>query len=117
MAEVTLYLDEDIPQILAQVLRSRGYDVISAREIGMEGRSDREQLAWAAEHRRTLLSFNVRHYAELADVYYREGKSHAGIIVSPQLGFSEILRLTLKMLTRAEPEHLKDTFQWLQSYR
>ncbi len=86
-------------------------------KLAMEGRSDREQLDWAATQGRVLVSFNTRHYAELADVFYREGKSHSGILVSPQIGFSDLLRLLLNVLTRAKPEHLKDTFQWLQGYR
>ncbi len=35
MDEIKLYLDEDISQTLAHVLRSRGHDVVSAREIEM----------------------------------------------------------------------------------
>ena len=116
MDEVKLYLDEDISQVMAQVLRSRGCDVVSAHEVGMEGMSDGEQLAWASAHARTLVSFNVRHYAALADTYYREGKTHFGIVVSAQVEFSDFLRLVLNVFTRAKPEYLKNTFRWLQSY-
>ena len=117
MDEIRLYLDEDISQVIAQVLRSRGYDVTSAHEVGMEGKPDSEQLAWAADSGRTLISFNVRHFAELAEITYREGRSHPGILVSPQIEFSDLLRLILNVLTRAKPEDLKDTFQWLQGFR
>ena len=117
MAEIKLYLDEDISQVLAQVLRSRGYDVVSAHEVGMEGKTDSEQLAWAAAHERALVSFNVRHFAKLTDAYYHEGKAHAGILVSPQIGFSDLLRLTLNVLIHAKPEHLSNALQWLQSFK
>jgi hypothetical protein len=38
VAKIKLYLDEDISHTVAEVLRSRGYDVISAHEVGMRVR-------------------------------------------------------------------------------
>lgn len=117
MAQIALYLDEDIFQNLAPVLRSRGYDVVSVYEVDMRGKSDTEQLEWAIAQNRTLVSFNARHYATLSETFYQENKSHSGILVSPQVGFSELLRLLLNVLIRATPDQLHNTLQWLQSYR
>jgi predicted nuclease of predicted toxin-antitoxin system len=44
-----LYLDEDVPVQVAEILRGHGYDVRTARDGGMLGTSDSEQLAYAAE--------------------------------------------------------------------
>ena len=61
MAEVKLYLDEDISPVIGVVLRSRGYDVVSAHEVGMKGMEDKEQLDYAMQGGRVLLTFNARH--------------------------------------------------------
>lgn len=117
MAEIKLYLDEDIFHNLAPVLRSRGYDVVSVYEVEMRGKSDEEQLEWAIAQNRTLVSFNARHYATLAETFYQANKPHPGILVSPQIGFSELLRLLLNVLIRSTPDQLYNTLQWLQGYR
>ncbi|MEW6326029.1 MAG: DUF5615 family PIN-like protein [Thermodesulfobacteriota bacterium] len=48
MSRGSLYLDEDVRVLLGQILRSRGYDVVHVLEFGMEGKSDLEQLNFAA---------------------------------------------------------------------
>ena len=44
MEKVKIYLDEDVRPLLAEVLRSRGYDAVSCVERGFFGLSDKEQL-------------------------------------------------------------------------
>jgi hypothetical protein len=39
---------------VARVLRSRGYDVISAHEAGMRGKKDDEQLEYSTRHGRVV---------------------------------------------------------------
>lgn len=56
---IRLYLDEDVHESLAHALRQQSYDVMSVREAGQRGRADADQLAYAAQHNRTLFSFNA----------------------------------------------------------
>ena len=44
-----LYCDEDVSVVLAAMLRARGFLVTTARDSGRLGRSDEEQLTFAAE--------------------------------------------------------------------
>jgi hypothetical protein len=61
--KITLYFDEDAQDDdLIQALDLRGVDVIRSWSAGMRERSDEEHLLWAAAHKRTLYSFNVRGY-------------------------------------------------------
>ncbi len=117
MDAIKLYLDEDIFRILAPILRSHDYDVLSVYDVEMTGKTDRKQLEWAAAQDRVIVSFNVRHYADLAETFYNEGKTHAGILVSPQIGFSDLLRLILNVLSKSKSDDLRNTFQWLQGWR
>ena len=117
MDKVKLYLDENIDPALAVVLRSRGYDVISAHEVGMRGKTDEEQLNYAISERRALLTFNAKHFAPLAKKYFESNREHFGIIVSKAKGLSEMIRLTLNLLNRERAENLKNIYTWLQNYK
>jgi uncharacterized protein with PIN domain len=45
---IKLYLDEMVPTDLARVLRQYGYDVVTAQEAGMLGKTDVEHLEYAS---------------------------------------------------------------------
>ncbi len=117
MAEIRLYLDEDVSPTVAVVLRSRGYDVVSAHEVGMRGKSDEEQLCYAIESERTFLTFNARHFVPLTEELYEERRKHFGIIISKQVSLSEIIRLTVKMLNIGKVSDLKNSLMWLQRFK
>ncbi len=117
MAEIKLYLDEDISHTVAEVLRSRGYDVLSAHEVGMRSKADDEQLDYAIENERTLITFNARHFAPLVKKLYEEGREHFGIVVSNQINLSEMVKLVIEMLKICKVNDLKNSLVWLQSFK
>ncbi len=117
MAEIKLYLDEDISQTVAVVLRSRGFDAVSVHEAGMRGKTDEEQMAYAINDGRVLLTFNAKHFAPLAKQLYKNGQSHFGIVISKQVNLSEMIRLIVRMLKAGKADDLKDSFMWLQSFK
>ena len=67
------YLDEDLSHKVAEQLRRHGVDAISAHEVSMRGRSDQEQLAWATDHGRILVTFNVKDYEPLLETWILSG--------------------------------------------
>ncbi len=98
---IALYCDEDVMEEIAEALRQRGYDAVSAAEAGMLGRRDEEQLEYATRQNRALLTHNATDYIRLADAWFRTGKEHAGIILSSQFSkrqLGEFLRQLLKLL-------------------
>lgn len=117
MAEVKLYLDEDISHTVAVVLKSRGFDVVSAHEIGMRGKSDQDQLDYAIENGRTFVTFNAKHFAPLAKESYEKGRSNFGIIISKQINLSEMILLLVKMLRSSNIDGLTNSLRWLQSFK
>ena len=56
---------------------------ISTPETGRLGESDESQLQWASEEGRILITFNVAHFADLHSQCMKQGRHHAGIVVSP----------------------------------
>ena len=117
MAEIKLYLDEDISHTVAEVLRSRGYDVQSAHQVGMRSRTDDEQLDYAIKNERTLITFNARHFAPLVKKLNEEEREHFGVVVSSQINLSEMVRLVIEMLKVCKVGDLKNSLVWLQSFK
>ena len=117
MSDISLYLDEDVRVLLAEVLRSRGYIASHVLEFRREGRSDEEQLAYAVKHKMAILTHNIRDFRILSESYTAQGKKHFGIIVSEQIPFNELLKRTLKFLSSNKQDSIKNSLIWLQDYK
>jgi hypothetical protein len=91
-----LYLDENfIDQVHIEVLRSGGYDVLDAGAAGMLRRSDRDQLAFATDHRRLLVTYDRKDYHALhGDLMNRVEPRHGILLVfrDADYGPGELLR-------------------------
>ena len=112
-----LFLDEDIYPGLAHELRKHGVDAESANELQRYGLGDHEQLAYAVECKRVLVTFNRDHFCELAIIYFSAGMQHWGIVVSPQYQFGELLRRLLRLCDNYGTEQMIDHIVYLQSVR
>ncbi|MBI3465713.1 MAG: DUF5615 family PIN-like protein [Planctomycetes bacterium] len=60
--------------------------------------SDPEQLEFAAQEGRALVTYNIRDFVPLHGLWTAQGRSHAGIIVSQQLGSRQYGVLLSRML-------------------
>jgi len=108
-----LFIDEDVHDKLAHVLRSYGIDAISARESGRKGLSDREQLSYAISQKRAIFSFNITDYEKLAVELFHSKKEHFGIILSPQRGFTDTLQRLLKLLQNVNVNEIKNQVRYI----
>ena len=63
---IELYLDEDVDVLIAQLLRARGFVVVTTQEVGQLHSSDAEQLAYAVRQHKTLLTHNHVNFEALA---------------------------------------------------
>lgn len=62
---IKLYFNENVPEGVAEGLILRGYDVITTRDAGNSGISDREQLNFAWRENRVLFTFNIGDFSKL----------------------------------------------------
>jgi hypothetical protein len=113
-----IYTDEDITGKLASALRERGFDAESTAEAGMLSASDDAQLSYASDRGMALLTSNAAHFTQLARQYMEAGRSHSGIIISPeQFGrrrFSELLSAVLHLLNTFTADEMRDCVVYLQ---
>lgn len=117
MGKIRLYIDEDLTDRLAVALRSKGYDAVSAHEVKMRGKTDREQLEYATKHNRVVLTRNVGHFVNLQREYYRNNLPHKGILVTDYLSFKELIRRITKFLNEKRSHEIEDRLDWLQNYK
>ena len=110
--KIKILLDEDVHSPLAEALRRRGYDAVHVQEVGRKGIEDAQQLAYAAQQMRCLVSFNVSDFARLHAEYAGEGKTHAGILLSKQRPLSDMLRRLVPVLNRFSGETLQNRLEF-----
>jgi len=65
MPPIALYFDEHVQLALAEAMRARAVDILTTQEARNTGLDDIRQLAFATDNRRSLFSYNTRHFAKL----------------------------------------------------
>jgi hypothetical protein len=119
VSRIKIYIDEDaMDSDLVGALRSRGVTVITALEAGLAGKSDDEQLAFAAEHGCVLFTFNVSDFYRLHREWTGAGRQHAGMILAPQQRFSvgEQLRRILRLRTTTTTARMRSQVEFLANW-
>lgn len=113
MAQIKLYLDEDVNPLLAKDLRQRGYDALATSEGKTLGMSDRDQLDFARAQSRALLTHNRDDFLAIAKEYAIKQFPHAGILYVPQVPYSQLLHRVLHLLAAATDDLIRNTFIWI----
>ena len=116
MPALRLLVDEDVRAPLAIILRDRGYDAIHVGELGRRGALDAALLEYATASGRTVLTHNVADFVLLDRTWRSAGREHAGIVVSNQLPLGDLLRRTLRLLSRCEQHEMRGRLAWLQEF-
>jgi predicted nuclease of predicted toxin-antitoxin system len=80
---VKLYPDEDISPKVSEILRKKGMDAVSAHEADMLQMSDKEQLTFAADDGRVMVTRNRDDFITLTVQFFEDLKPHNGLIIVP----------------------------------
>ncbi len=115
-AQVRFFTDEDVYGAIAIALRSAGWDATSTPEVNRLGESDASQLAWATSHGRAFVTFNVAHFVALHSKWLKQGQNHAGIIVSHQRPFGDLLRRLLHLSATLDSTGMCDRLEFLSDW-
>ena len=104
----SLYLDEDFSVLIAALLEAQGFDVTTARDEGMLGKSDPEQLEFASNHGRCIVTHNRVHFEQLHREYLESERHHWGIIISAHRRPYEIARRLARLLNALTADEIAD---------
>lgn len=116
---IRVYTDEHITTLLAPALRRRGYDAQSVVEAGTIGWDDEAHLLYAVEHRMAVLTSDAPDFIPLAKRWYKSGREHPGIIITPEFSRREmglLLRWTLRLLDRLTADELRNAVVFLRQF-
>ena len=110
MAEqIRFYFDEHVPHAVARGLERRGVDVLTVQEAAKRGLSDREQLGFAFEQGRVLVTMDSD-YLVLAS----GGLSHAGIAYASQgRSIGDLIQALLLIYETIAPSGMVDHVEYL----
>lgn len=111
-----LYLDEDVHEDIAKVLKLRGYDAKATKEAGNKGFSDIEQLRYATAQNRIIISCNIADFNRIHSEYIKKGIEHSGIILTKQLPIGTIIKALLKLLSNMKAEGFRNNIIWLSDW-
>lgn len=75
---IKLYLDENVPEVVAVELRLRGFDVITVKDVGHKGLSDVAQLKYASSEKRIIFTFNVADFYNIHSEFIDKGSKARG---------------------------------------
>lgn len=86
-----LYFDEDVSVYVVENLRTRGFDVLESRRAGLLRRDDDEQLVFAIQQQRALVTHNRKDFEERHVHVLETGQKHYGIVIAKRRARDEIV--------------------------
>jgi Domain of unknown function (DUF5615) len=99
------FLDEDSADVIAEIARRAGVDIVSVRELGRDGLTDEEQLRYAGQNGRCVITRNRGDFARLSRRFEAEGLPHVGVALVPKSLRGEAFSAVAAAIIRFDAEH------------
>ncbi|MEA3346027.1 MAG: DUF5615 family PIN-like protein [Chloroflexota bacterium] len=111
---IKLYFDEDVSVDIVKNLRTRGFDVLCARDVPLLGRDDAIQLDFAVSQERAIVTHNRVDFEVLHQQHVEVGKQHWGIIIAKRRARpGQVVARLLDLLDRVPADEVKGQLRYL----
>jgi predicted nuclease of predicted toxin-antitoxin system len=110
---IDLYLDEDVNVVLSHLVRARGFRVTTTQEAGHIGRTDAEQLAFATDRGKAILTHNRVDFEALARRYFEDKRSHSRIIIAVRRHPQELAQRVLTLLNSLTADEMENQIRYI----
>ncbi|MBI3302323.1 MAG: DUF5615 family PIN-like protein [Deltaproteobacteria bacterium] len=110
---IELYLDEDVDVLIADLVRARSFPALTTQEAGQTGKGDAEQLAYAGDQQKTILTHNRTDFESLAQQYFAARQAHYGIIIAARRSPYEIVRRLLTILNQVTADEMENQLRYI----
>jgi predicted nuclease of predicted toxin-antitoxin system len=108
-----LYLDEDVDILVADLVRARGFSVMTTRDAGKLGADDQAQLAYAIQEERVFFTHNRVDFEGLAADYFTNQRRHYGIIIATRHPPHEVTRRLLIILNHSTADEMENQIVYI----
>ena len=99
--------DEDLSPKIAELLKKKGVDCVSAHEIEMMQALELEQLEAAANEKRCLVTRNRDDFIRLTVQFFNDHLAHYGVLIIPSTIPGDKFSLIANLLARHAKKHPK----------
>lgn len=110
---IKLYLDEDVNVLVADLLRARGFNVVTTVEAGNLNHNDDQQLDYAVSSQMALFTHNRADFEVRALEYFAAGKTHYGIIIGTRRSPYELAQRLLRILNQTTADEMINQVQYI----
>ncbi len=110
---IELYHDEDVSALIADMIRARGFSVLTTFKAGNLGKSDAGQLEFAVSQKRVLLTHNRVDFEILAKEYFEQDKIHYGIIIVVRRLPNEMANRLLELLNQNMADEMINQIRYI----
>ena len=98
---------------MAPQLRARGIDAHNVYDLRQQGWSDAALLQSSAAAGRIVVTHNIRDFIALHRTYLAQGRSHAGIVVTPVRAIGILLTRLITLYETTTAEEISNTLRFL----
>ena len=98
---------------MAPQLRTRGIDAHNVYDLRQQGWSDAALLQSSAADGRVVVTHNIRDFVALHHAYLAQGRSHAGIVVTPVRTIGTLLTRLITLHETTTVEEMGNTLRFL----
>ncbi len=110
---ISLYLDEDVDVLVAELINAYGYNALTTRDAGQLEADDASQMAYAAAAGRALLTHNRADFEAIAQDYFAVGREHAGLVLAVRRDPYEIARRLLVILNHVTADEMRNQVRYI----